>query len=200
MEPLSWTTPAWRPVAVLVAAVALLLVQVPVTHQAMATPLASLVTTLSSNTLNTVDQEREDRGYYEELLDVPRTTAALASADVLSDGSTAKQASGDTSSDDTPSNDTRSGDTPSGSSRSGSSPLVNAAPSGSSPSDSSPSDGRARGKSSSVHPAVPPSYSPFHFCLLARFTDGVVPTSRGPYKRNQRRLKDTEIIRSPLAP
>jgi len=70
----------WRPAAVLATAVTLLLVKVPPTNRALATPVRDVVANLSSNSLNAADQEREDRGYYEVLLDEPRSTASWFSA------------------------------------------------------------------------------------------------------------------------
>ena len=111
LQPVSWAALAWRPAAVLTAAAVLLLVRVPTTRQALAAPLVSVVSTLSTNDLNAVDQEREDRGYYEELLDVPRSTLALAaSVGAVNDASADDAPTGDASADDAPTGDASAGD------------------------------------------------------------------------------------------
>src|SRR5687768_6868958 len=70
----------WRPALVVTAAVLLLAVRMPASQSALGSPIAGVVTSISTNRLNEVDQEREDRGYYEELLDEPRSTAAWLAA------------------------------------------------------------------------------------------------------------------------
>jgi len=80
LQPSQMTALARKPATVLAAAAVLLLVRLPSTHQALAVPLGKVLTTLSNNDLNAVDQEREDRGYYEQVLDVPRSPVALAVA------------------------------------------------------------------------------------------------------------------------
>ena len=80
VQPVSWTPLSWRPVMVAVAAAMLFLIRIPTASTAMAGPLVSVVSTLSTTRLNAMDQEREDRGYYEELLDVPRSSVAVATS------------------------------------------------------------------------------------------------------------------------
>jgi hypothetical protein len=110
LQPVSWRALAWRPAAVTAAAVVLLVLGVPTTREALGTPLVSVLGTLSGNTLNAVDQERMDRGYYEELLDVPRSTVALAAAaGELKDASAANAAADDAVSGETPASDTTTG-------------------------------------------------------------------------------------------
>jgi hypothetical protein len=111
LQPVSWAALAWRPAAVLTAAAVLLLTQVPTTRQALGASATDVVSTLSADKLNAVDQEREDRGYYEELLDVPRSTAALAaSAGSLKDAAAGNTPAGDAASEE-PTGDGSAADT-----------------------------------------------------------------------------------------
>jgi hypothetical protein len=80
LEPVSRPTLAWRPAAVFAAALLLLLLRVPTATNSVSAQLTNVASTLRTNALNDVDQERQDRGYYETLLDVPRSTAALAAS------------------------------------------------------------------------------------------------------------------------
>lgn len=73
-----WAPIAWRPIAVVSVATLLLLGGLPATRGSLGASATQFASTLSTNHLNAVDQEREDRSYYETLLDAPRSTAALA--------------------------------------------------------------------------------------------------------------------------
>jgi hypothetical protein len=73
--------PAWAEPAGVAVAAAILLIGVPATHGVFGGPAAVVAATLRSNRLNDVDQERHDRGYYETLLDEPRSTASILNTD-----------------------------------------------------------------------------------------------------------------------
>jgi hypothetical protein len=73
-----WAPQAWRPAAVATAALLLLGLSGPVMRGSLGAGAAQLASTLGTHGLNAVDQEREDRSYYEVLLDSPRSTVSLA--------------------------------------------------------------------------------------------------------------------------
>lgn len=79
-EPESRAGFRWRPAVVLAVATTLLLASVPATNRVLKGPILDVVSTLGTNRLNVFDQEMEDRGYYEVLLDEPRSTAAWITA------------------------------------------------------------------------------------------------------------------------
>lgn len=65
----------WRPVAVSAVTALLLIVAMPASRGAFGAPSAQFAGTLLTNRLNEPDQERQDRGYYERLLEEPRSIA-----------------------------------------------------------------------------------------------------------------------------
>jgi hypothetical protein len=69
-----------RPIVIGVATTLLLVVEIFARRGSLGAPAAEFATRMSTNQLNATDQEREDRSYYEVLLDTPRSTLALAAA------------------------------------------------------------------------------------------------------------------------
>ena len=65
----------WRAAAVTSVAVALILVVVSASKNFLGAASADIASTLLTNHLNAADQEQQDRGYYERLLDEPRSIA-----------------------------------------------------------------------------------------------------------------------------
>lgn len=81
-----WPLPGWRPLAVGTVASLLFLIGVPASRGTLGAGTQEIALQLRSNKLNQADQERNDRGYYETLLDEPRGTGFLANGEVRSDG------------------------------------------------------------------------------------------------------------------
>jgi hypothetical protein len=73
--PVSSRAEPWRPALIVATALAMLLVKSPWLSAPALGPANDVVVNLSSNSLNASDQDREDRGYYQVLLDEPRSTA-----------------------------------------------------------------------------------------------------------------------------
>jgi hypothetical protein len=71
------TMPWWKPAGVLAAVLLVLLVRVPMIQGSIGEPAVRVASTLSTERLNVVDEERAERGYYEVLLDGPRSTAGF---------------------------------------------------------------------------------------------------------------------------
>jgi hypothetical protein len=65
----------WRNTTMLAGSTMLLIVALPVSKGALGSTSAQFASTLLSNRLNEADQEQQDRGYYERLLDEPRSVA-----------------------------------------------------------------------------------------------------------------------------
>jgi hypothetical protein len=66
----------WRGAAIIATAAVLILARVPERTTADGSPLTRVASALTATRLNAVDQERKDRGYYETLLDEPRSAAS----------------------------------------------------------------------------------------------------------------------------
>jgi hypothetical protein len=80
----------WRPVTVMVAAAFLLVSNVTFAKASSDTGASRFVRAVSTNALNAVDQERQDRGYYEVLLDEPRSTSGYITSNAAVQSDTSK--------------------------------------------------------------------------------------------------------------
>ena len=65
----------WRTTSMLAGSALLLVIALPASKGAFGNSSAQVATTLLTNRLNEADQEQQDRGYYETLLDEPRSIA-----------------------------------------------------------------------------------------------------------------------------